>query len=235
MVSNTVLKDYLREQSLRLDLTGMQVAALTLTAVLSADKPQPATDLFHYRVPPLGEGGSCSLPGPLADLPYDLAPWFGGASREAACALADLGALLDSCQHQIAADWLGIYAVRGVGASAVLLKLAYRGAPSRATFPLTEAFAEISNNSRVGLTGWGVVIDDVHAWKADGAGYYQCDPAVLSEVCLPVLDAEGRVLGIIDAESHERGFFTAHRQAWLAALACVLTRPLAEMPFVIAE
>ena len=80
--------------------------------------------------------------------------------------------------------------------------------PSRAEFPLTEAFAEYSNNSRVGLTGWAVLIEDVKAWRAEGGGYYECDPKVMSEVCLPVQGQDDNVLGILDAEASSAGFFT---------------------------
>lgn len=235
MIEARALRAYLREQRLPLQPDAVQVAALTLTAVLAVEKPLLAADPFCYPVPKLGENGACSLVDELADAPYDLSPWFGGRTAAAHRALTDLSALLDSTNHQIGADWLGIYAVRGSGDDARLVKLAYRGRPSRAEFPLTEAFAEVSNNSRVGLSGWGVVIDDVAAWRALGGSYYTCDPAVQSEVCLPVLDAEGRVLGIIDAEAGAPGYFDAGRLDWLAALALVLAAPLAGLPFVEAE
>jgi putative methionine-R-sulfoxide reductase with GAF domain len=230
MIDTRTLKSYLREQSLSLPLADVQVAAITLAAVLAAVKPR-AADVFRYPVPRLGEGGACSLVDELADEPYDLSVWFGGENDAAHAALTDLHALIESTMRQVGGDWLGIYAVRGSG-PARLVKLGYRGRPSRAEFPLTPDFAEISNNSRVGLSGWGVIIDDVGRWRAEGGSYYTCDPAVQSEVCLPVLDAEGRVLGIIDAEASAAGHFTAERQAWLAALAVVLAEPLAQLPFV---
>ncbi|TDR71446.1 GAF domain-containing protein [Paludibacterium purpuratum] len=235
MIAAQVLKAYLREQSLELDQTEVQVAAITLASVLMAQKPIPARDLFRFPVPVLGENGACSLVDELSDEPYDLSVWFGGDTDEARAALAELVALIDSTNRQIGADWLGIYVVRGEGESARLVKMAYHGRPSRAEFPLTEAFADVSNNSRVGLSGWGVVIEDVAEWRALGGSYYQCDPTVRSEVCLPVLDDTGRVLGIIDAEASERGFFDPARQAWLVALAVVLAKPLASLPFVEAE
>lgn len=235
MIDAQTLRDYLREQSLDLDLTQVQVAAITLAAVLASPKAPVDRDLFRFPVPPLGENGACSLVDELADEPYDLSSWFGGETEAARAALTDLSALIDSTNHQVGADWLGIYAVCGEGEAARLVKMAYHGRPSRAEFPLTVSFAEISNNSRVGLSGWGAVIDDVAEWLQMGGGYYQCDPAVQSEVCLPVLDHEGRVLGIIDAEASERAFFDPARQIWLAALAIVLAKPLAELPFVADE
>jgi L-methionine (R)-S-oxide reductase len=235
MVTARALSAYIREQALDVCMDSVQVAAVTLSAVLQVEKPASDTDLFRFSVPLLGENGACSLVDELADVPYDLSPWFGGESDEARRALRDLAALLESTNSQIAADWLGIYAVRGQGPDARLVKLCYQGRPSRAEFPLTEAFAAISNNSRVGLTGWGVVINDVADWRAQGGSYYSCDPLVKSEVCLPVLDEEGRVLGIIDAESTCVGHFDAERLPWLVGLAAVLAVPLAQCPFVVTE
>jgi L-methionine (R)-S-oxide reductase len=232
MITTKKLSSYLKEQSLDLPLEHVQIAAVTLSAVLEVDKPASDVDLFRYPVPLLGEGGACSLVDALADEPYDLSVSFGGQTEEAEQALQNLGALLQSTNHQVGADWLGVYAVRGVGRDARLVKLSYLGKPSRAEFPLTEEFAAISNNSRVGLSGWGAVINDVEKWSEAGGSYYTCDPSVSSEVCLPVLDEAGRVLGIIDAESHHKEFFTAERLSWLVGLTVVLAQPMAQLPFV---
>ena len=116
----------------------------------------------------------------------------------------------------VKADWVGVYAVvppapaphaaaYGGDASAPnLLKLAYVGAPSRAYFPLTPAFAAGSNSSTVGLSGAVVHIGDVRGLAGD-APYYSCDGAVRCEACLPILGAAGQVVGIVDAEA-----FAAH-------------------------
>ncbi|VEB42391.1 Uncharacterised protein [Chromobacterium violaceum] len=63
-----------------------------------------------------------------------------------------------------------------------------------------------------------------------GGGYYECDPKVKSEICLPVLHSDDNVLGIIDAESFAAGHFTPERQVWLAALAIVLPQLLIKLP-----
>ncbi|WP_227103600.1 GAF domain-containing protein [Chromobacterium rhizoryzae] len=233
MIPVSQLADYLREQSLDLDRTELQIAVLTLSAVLNADKPAARQDLYRYRVPKLSEDGSCSLFEELADEPYDLAPLFGGESPEATAALRNLLALVESVNLKVGADWLGVYRKIGKGQQAKLVKLAYQGVPSRAEFPLTEAFAEYSNNSRVGLTGWAVLIEDVKAWRAEGGGYYECDPKVMSEVCLPVLGQDDNVLGILDAEASSAGFFTPERLVWLAALAIVLAEPFAALPLAL--
>jgi L-methionine (R)-S-oxide reductase len=235
MIATRTLSAYLKEQSLDLPLENVQIAAVTLSAVLQVEKPLTDDDLFRFPVPVLGEGGDCSLVDELADEPYDLSVWFAGETEEAAQALRDLKALVQSVNHQVGADWLGVYVVRGAGKDARLVKLSYLGKPSRAEFPLTEEFAVISNNSRVGLSGWGAVINDVAQWSQEGGSYYACDHSVNSEVCLPVLDEAGRVLGIIDAESHQKDFFQVEQQSWLVGLAVVLAEPLAKLPFVSPE
>jgi putative methionine-R-sulfoxide reductase with GAF domain len=73
----------------------------------------------------------------------------------------------------------------------------------------------------VGLTGRATVIDDVGKHVEAGGGFYVCDDGVQSEACVPVLDEARQVVGIIDAEARERGFFGATRLAVVSALALV--------------
>ncbi len=40
-----------------------------------------------------------------------------------------------------------------------------------------------------------------------GAGYIACDPRDLSEVVIPLLDADGTCWGVLDVDSHEVGAF----------------------------
>ena len=91
-----------------------------------------------------------------------------------------------------------------------LVKLAYVGRPSRAIFPLNSLFHTISNNSWVAMEGRPKLIQDVAAY--DGP-YYACDGDVQSELCAPILGDDGAVLGIIDAESFQKGHFDAQRAA----------------------
>jgi putative methionine-R-sulfoxide reductase with GAF domain len=76
-------------------------------------------------------------------------------------------------------------------------------------------------------------VADVAAWQAAGGAYYECDPKVQSEVCLPVLAADGRVVGILDAEDARPGFFGAAEQATLAALALALSAPFSALSGVV--
>jgi GAF domain-containing protein len=55
--------------------------------------------------------------------------------------------------------------------------------------------------------GKGVVIHDLHAHVKAGGAYYECDPAVRSEACLPIFARDGSVCGIVDAEHSTVGAF----------------------------
>ena len=84
-----------------------------------------------------------------------------------------------------------------------------------------KAFAEGSSNSTVGLTGRALVIDDVGKHVEAGGGLYVCDAEVQSEACLPLLDDDRNVVGILDAEAKARSFYGSTRLATLSALAIV--------------
>jgi L-methionine (R)-S-oxide reductase len=180
------------------------------------------SSLYSYTVPMMTPDGTCSVVDQLAPVPYDLGAILGGRSEQTTRRLALLERLVERAQETTGADWIGIYQRRKNPAGAlVLVKLAYVGRPSRAEFPLTQEFAERSTNSTVGLTGRATVIDDVGKHVEAGGGFYVCDDGVQSEACVPILDDERQVIGIVDAEASPRGFFGAERLAVVAALAVV--------------
>ncbi|HEY9100810.1 hypothetical protein [Chitinimonas sp.] len=183
--------------------------------------PTVLDNLYRYKVPELGENGACSLPDQLQAEPYDLAPTLGGETVETSHRLAVLKRLIDQIVVESGCGWLGVYQARKVADGRALVKLAYAGKPSRAEFPLTEAFAEYSNNSAVGLSGRGRIIDNVDSYVAEGGAYYTCDAEVQSEACLPLYAEDGRLVGIIDAEDARRDFFRGEVLARLLAL-CLL-------------
>lgn len=183
-----------------------------------ATAPLPAVK-WQFPVPELGEGGACSLFGQLSDTPYDLGAILGGHTSENTQALQKLTQITQFYQQQSGADWFGIYQARNnVVQQPVLVKLAYIGAPSRAEFPLNAEFAQISNNSTVGLTGKARVINNVKHYLAQGGEYYTCDPAVQAEACLPLFDQSGKIAGIVDAENFTQDVFTADAMALLVAV-----------------
>ena len=65
------------------------------------------------------------------------------------------------------------------------------------------------------------MIDDVAKHVEAGGGFYVCDDGIQAEACVPILDQDREVAGIIDAEANAKGFFGAERLAVVAALAIV--------------
>eukprot|EP00743_Colponemidia_sp_Colp-15_P005568 GILK01005989.1.p1 GENE.GILK01005989.1~~GILK01005989.1.p1 ORF type:complete len:622 (-),score=56.34 GILK01005989.1:74-1660(-) len=109
------------------------------------------------------------------------------------------------------ADWIGIYRVcTDPSGNLSLMKESYRGEASRALFPLTAEFARKSNNSTVAMYAKGAIISDTTDIDAESP-YYKCSPKVRSELCLPILNSRGHVLGIIDVESWRPNFFTLQK------------------------
>lgn len=215
---------YLEQSGLSALLQGQETAIELAVAALKTQLAAVAapTVTWSYQVPELGEGGACSLFGQLAEEPYDLAATL-GQSEATAAALSQLTAVLQNYQHTNDSDWFGIYQKRqNPQGETVLMKLAYFGAASRAEFPLTAEFAQISNNSTVGLTGKAKVINDVTAYLTAGGEYYTCDPKVLSEACLPLLNSKGELAGIIDAEAFKRQAYHTEALVRLVAICLVL-------------
>jgi len=189
-----------------------------LSAMIELDQSDPPVQ-WQYQVPELGEGGACSLFGQLADQPYDLEQTLGGKTAANEQLLKQVTALVNFYRQHSTSDWFGVYQKRvNPQGEPVLVKLAYYGAPSRPEFPLTAEFAAISNNSTVGLSGMGRIINQVDAYRAAGGEYYTCDPKVNAEACLPVLDQNGAVLGIVDSETFLEHTFVGRELALLVAV-----------------
>ena len=215
MIVLTQIMDYLDVQGLKLDKQEVQIALLTLQAVRQAERPLLTEgEAFHYQVP---------FPGEMLD--YDLSSLFSDADA-ALHELSALHGLLDSVRHHTGVDWLGIYCARGVMHEARLIKLAYRGAHGHAELPLTQAFAESNNSSRVALTGWGTVIDTMDLWPDAG----ETDARVQSSVTLPVCTPSGAVIGLVEAKSFTPAYFDVEKQFWMVALALAIPEVLAALP-----
>ena len=183
--------------------------------------PSSLAKLYEFKVPKLSPDGTCAVFDDLAEKPYDLTAVLGGRSFAVTTRLMTLDVLVEHCAKALAVGWVGIYQARETPTGAALVKLAYRGLPSRAEFPLTPEFAVTSNNSSVALSGRAHVINDLAAHVASGGAYYECDPKVKAEACLPVINDSG-VIGLIDAEHSVANWFGSKRLALLIALALEL-------------
>jgi L-methionine (R)-S-oxide reductase len=90
--------------------------------------------------------------------------------KEQVLRLQKLNQIVERIHELVPVDWFGIYRrveYQGYYSDFIfltfrstdsLIKEAYLGEPSRAVFPLTKEFAEISNNSWVGISGKSRVI-----------------------------------------------------------------------------
>lgn len=219
-------RSYLSKVGLSVDVGVVREAQQLLWGILEEAKkaslpatPSALNSLYTYKVPKLSADGSCSNHAELDPTPYDLAKALGGRSVQNSFALITLDSLVESVQEQSGVEWLGLYQLRELPSGPTLVKLAYRGVESRPEFPVTEAFAKHSNNAAVALSGKARVLQDIRAHVAGGGAYYECDPKVQSEACLPLLDPNGKVVGILDAESTKASHFTPERLALLVSLA----------------
>lgn len=178
--------------------------------------------LYTYPVPKMSADGSCSILEEQAEKPYNLASTFGIAydyktlkDHAQSKRLWQLNEVISALQQQTKADWLGVYRkIKKLSGEEILVKEAYTGVFSRAEFPLTQEFAQKSNNSTVGLSGKAVLIADVFAHAGP---YYKCDGKVRSECCAPIFH-NGEIIGIIDAEAFEPNFFTEEKVYQIAAV-----------------
>lgn len=223
------LKEYLRlaQLNLDIDILDQPVTDFIQAFHAAADENEPTHDedtLYGYEVPKVTPDGSCSLPNTSDSEYYDLADILGGRSRTTTDKLAVLNAMVNLAAGAMSVDWLGIYQkCAKPDGSHVLVKLAYRGAISRAEFPLTQAFAAQSNNSTVGMNGVAKIIDDIPKYIESGGPYYNCDPRVKAEACMPLFSPKTRrVVGIIDAEAWKEDFFSKRALAPLLALCVVV-------------
>ena len=229
----TRITDYLQRAQLEISTANLAAIQRTIAALIDTlgDVTTRLSEetLYTYAVPMLSEDGTCSLLEEVAPMPYDLSAILGGRSAANTRKLLLLNQLVEHATQLTGVDWLGVYQARTLPATAgtpsgarVLVKLAYRGRASRAEFPLTAEFAKGSTNSAVALTGAAKLIDDVTAHKAAGGAFYVCDDAVQSELCVPMFDDAGAVIGVIDAEAGPLRFFNADRQTVVVAMAMVV-------------
>lgn len=107
-------------------------------------------------------------------------------------ALANAAAVLDAALDKI--NWVGFYLVSGEQ----LVLGPFQGQPAVMTIPFGQGVCGAAwQNRRT------EVVQDVHCF----IGHIACDCSSKSEIVVPVLDSEGRVLGVIDIDSPETGRF----------------------------
>lgn len=157
--------------------------------------------LLSYIQPKLNEDGTCPIFKEPGDR-YDLRQY--ADSEEQQKNLLDLVTRLNRLVRWIHiktdVSWFGIYLSHGDK----LVKYVYNGDMSKAEFPIAPEFLEKSINTRVIMEKQHYYIPNVA--EHDGP-YYRCDAKVKSELCCPIFDPEGDVIGIFDCEDHRENFF----------------------------
>lgn len=212
-------RDYLNQigqEELATDQTTNSFVANAFNQTKKGFSDEEVQKLYVYDIPKLGPNGTCSTTHEKEDEPYNLTIIYGLPfspkelqTNPMTMRLWQLKQVITTLQKQIGCDWLGIYRkVINKEGTDILVKESYFGAFSRAEFPLTEAFAQTSNNSTVGLSGIAKIVQDVNSYAGP---YYECDGRVQSEFCCPILDESGKVVGIIDAEAFAPNFFTPEK------------------------
>lgn len=103
-------------------------------------------------------------------------------------------------------NWAGFYFLRGEE----LVVGPFQGLPACVRIPLGAGVCGTAARSRQ-----TIVVDDVDAFP----GHIPCDAASRSEIVVPLIDAHGRLLGVLDLDSPEPSRFGAADAAGLEALA----------------
>ncbi len=111
-------------------------------------------------------------------------------------------------------DWTGFYRVTSPG----LLKIGpYQGGHGCLTIPFGRGVC-----GTVAATGRTQLVDDVDAFP----GHIACAATTRSEIVLPVTDADGRLIAVLDIDSDRPAAFDGADELGLAAiLAATFARP----------
>jgi L-methionine (R)-S-oxide reductase len=103
-------------------------------------------------------------------------------------------------------NWVGFYFFDGVE----LVVGPFQGLPACVRIPLDKGVCGAAARTRQTQ-----LIEDVHAFP----GHIACDSASNSELVVPLVDADGALVGVFDLDSPRRARFDADDQAGLEALA----------------
>ena len=103
-------------------------------------------------------------------------------------------------------NWAGFYFLRGEE----LIVGPFQGLPACVRIPLGAGVCGTASRERR-----TVVVQDVDAFP----GHIPCDAASRSEVVVPLIDDDGRLLGVLDVDSPERARFGPDDVAGLEAIA----------------
>ncbi len=195
---------------------------------------EDALEFFTYFVPQIAGDGLTRLDA-LEDVPVDLREVLGIplnanlSERKETETIVNLHRILDILIEELKIDWLGVLLCKTKSNnSKVLVKLASVGREGRSEYLLTEAVARRSNSAAAGLSARPVVINDMEESLAREDGPYSpYDDTVKSEAAIPIVTIDGKVIGVLDAESSVPESFSSSNLEILIA-ACVVCVQLIE-------
>lgn len=150
--------------------------------------------------------------GILDQLAALIGDWDGTLQRRY-CHLSNASAFLSGWLEDI--NWVGFYLVDDSGQNLVLGP--FQGKVACTDIPFAKGVCGLCAH-----TGKSVRVDDVHAFP----DHIACDSASRSELVVPLFDAKGRVMGVLDADSPKLARFTADDQELLEGAAAVISRLL---------
>lgn len=127
--------------------------------------------------------------------------------------LANTSALIHQALDQV--NWCGFYLLRGD----TLVLGPFQGGPACIRIPLGRGVCGTAAAQRATQR-----VDDVHAF----AGHIACDPASRSELVVPLMRADGSVLGVLDIDSPVTGRFAPADAAGMEHVAASLMAALAQ-------
>lgn len=150
--------------------------------------------------------------GMLEQLAALIRDWDGSVPRRY-CHLANASALL--AEHLGDINWVGFYLADDSGQNLMLGP--FQGKVACTDIPFSRGVCGLCAR-----TGKSVRVDDVHAF----ADHIACDNASNSEVVAPLVDAKGRVVGVLDVDSPTLSRFTPEDQKLLDDAAKIISQLL---------
>ncbi|MBP6345240.1 hypothetical protein AB8Q18_10790 [Neisseriaceae bacterium CLB008] len=238
-MSYVLVKDYVETQGFNLPLEEVQVAHMTLNAILAMQHTHVATaDLLSLPLILQGSDGVYDAAGRLDSERLNLLPYFKNDAVEIRAGLAGLNACLDSITDRHPLLRVSVYALlpdMAEPGEMELVCMANMGRASEGVLLVNEQESMRHHASRVAKTAWGVVVDDVPYWVSLGELSQVRDPNTQSEMCLPICTETGAVVGVVHAESERKHAFDEATQSWLVALALAAEPVITAMPWLHVE
>jgi L-methionine (R)-S-oxide reductase len=161
-----------------------------------------------------GKGGSGETSGRKAGLYEDLAGQIDGLLTGETDFTANLANAAAAIFHALPAlNWAGFYLARG----GELVLGPFQGKPACVRIPMGKGVCGTAAQRRE-----SVLVPDVHAFP----GHIACDAASQSELVVPLVGDDGRLIGVLDLDSPRLARFDANDQAGCEALVAIIVRHL---------